>query len=145
MPTVDEYIQMRRHTGAVHPSFTLTDIAHGALPDAGRLSDPHLSKMDKLAADLVCWCNDVFSYDKERRLGRDGHNLAVTIALETGQDEQAALADAANRFNAGLKAYLGLEDAVLADATPEVHRFIDARRCWIRGTYDWSAQASRYH
>jgi hypothetical protein len=69
----------------------------------------------------------------------------VTIALETGQDEQAALTDAANRFNAGLKAYLGLEEALLADAGPEVQRFADARRCWIRGTYDWSAQASRYH
>ncbi|MFD0823425.1 terpene synthase family protein, partial [Micromonospora zhanjiangensis] len=145
VPAVAEYIRMRRHTGAVHPSFTLTDLAHGALPGAELLADPALSRMDRLAADLVCWCNDVFSYDKERRLGEDGHNLAVTIALETGQDEEAALTDAANRFNAGLDTYLGLERELLTDAAPAVRRFADARRCWIRGTYDWSLRASRYY
>jgi hypothetical protein len=144
VPTVAEYVQMRRHTGAVYPSFTLTDIAHGALPTAERRADPNLSLMDTLAVDLVCWCNDVFSYDKERRLAQDGHNLTVVIARESGRDEWSALAEAADRFNSGLEAYVRLEATVLEGGDPDVARFAAARRCWIRGTYDWSMRASRY-
>ncbi|GAB2950735.1 hypothetical protein GCM10027280_44000 [Micromonospora polyrhachis] len=145
VPAVAEYVQMRRHTGAVYPSFTLTDIAHGALPTAERLADPVLSALDALAADLVCWCNDAFSYDKERRLESTGHNLTNAIARETGKDERSALAETVDRFNSGLATYLRLEAEVLAGDDPEVVRFATARRCWIRGTYDWSMGASRYH
>ncbi|MEV4755557.1 terpene synthase [Micromonospora sp. NPDC049559] len=144
VPGISEYVQYRRHTGAVYPSFTLTDIGHGAEPDAPRLADPRLSELEALAADLVCWCNDVFSYDKERRLETDGHNLVLTIAREAGQDEYAALAEAVRRFNTALAAYDRLETAVLAEGDPDVTRFAAARRCWIRGTYDWSLGASRY-
>nr|MDT0662920.1 terpene synthase [Micromonospora sp. DSM 115978] len=141
VPTVAEYRQMRRHTGGVHPSFTLTDLAHHALPDAAQRADPRLSALDGLAADLVCWCNDLFSYDKE---GTDGHNLARAIACETGQDESTALAEAAGRFNAGVQAYLKLEAAMLPAAGPAVTRVLAARRCWIRGAYDWSLRSVRY-
>ncbi|MFB9239703.1 terpene synthase [Plantactinospora siamensis] len=144
-PVVSEYVQMRRHTGAVYPSFTLTDAAHHADPDATWLADSRLSKLDLLAADLVCWCNDIFSYDKERRAGSDGHNLAAAVATETGLDETKALTAAANRFNDALEAYLRLEHEVLADGDRQVARFATARRCWIRGTYDWSMRAARYN
>jgi hypothetical protein len=144
VPAIAEYIQMRRHTGAVHPSFTLTDHARDARPGPAALADPRLSALDRLAADLVCWCNDVFSYGKERQLEHDGHNLTLVIARETGQDEQAALSDAAGRFNAGLDAYLRLEAAALDGAEPAVIRFVAGRRAWIRATYDWSLHAARY-
>jgi hypothetical protein len=144
VPAIDEYIQMRRHTGAVHPSFTLTDHARDARPGAAALADPRLSALDRRAADLVCWCNDVFSYGKERLLEQDGHNLTMVIARETGQDEQTALADAAGRFNHGLDAYVRLEELVLDGAEPAVARFVAGRRDWIRATYDWSLHATRY-
>ncbi len=144
VPAVAEYVQMRRHTGAVHPSFTVTDIAHGGLRDLNHHADPMLSRLEELAADLVCWCNDVFSWNKERQLDQDGHNLTAVIAEETGQDERSALVDAAERFNTGLAAYLRLEEQVLTNPDPDIARFATARRCWIRGTYDWSLGASRY-
>jgi hypothetical protein len=144
VPTVAEYVQLRRHTGAVYPSFTLTDMAYDASPAADRRADVRLSTLDCLAVDLVCWCNDVFSYHKECQLGQDGHNLTVALARETGQDEQSALAEVARRFEAALTAYVRLEAAVLDEADPDVTRFLAARRCWIRGTYDWSLRASRY-
>lgn len=155
VPVVAEYQQMRRHTSAVRPSFTLTDFAHGALDaadgapvDPRRHADPRLSRLDLLAIDLVCWCNDLFSYEKERRAGTDGHNLTMVIARETGRDEWTALADAADRFNTGLRAYARLEAELEAelppDAEPALRRLLAARRCWIRGTYDWSLEAARY-
>ncbi|MGI5148658.1 terpene synthase family protein [Plantactinospora sp. CA-294935] len=144
VPAVAEYLQMRRHTGGVRPSFTLTDLAYGGLAEAICQADLDASQLDDLAADLVCWCNDVFSYAKERRQGRDGHNLIVVLAREAGREEHAGLLDAARRFNAGLRAYLRLESELLAGGDPDTLRFVTARRAWIRGSYDWSLGAGRY-
>ncbi|MFE9689994.1 terpene synthase [Micromonospora sp. NPDC005806] len=144
VPGVAEYVQMRRHTGGARPSFTVTDLAYGGLPGAGRRADLDLAALDALAADLVCWCNDVFSYGKERTGSPDGHNLVTTIIGETGQDERTALRAAATRFNEGLAAYAAREAALDADGDEGVRAFLATRRNWIRATYDWSLAAARY-
>ncbi|PZG01390.1 terpene synthase family protein [Micromonospora deserti] len=143
VPEVTEYVQLRRHTGGVHPSFTLTDLALGGLPGPARRSDPALVALDLLAADLVCWCNDVFSYGKENRT-TDGHNLVTVLARATGDDEPAALRAAADRFNDGLSAYLAAEAALLATGDASLRPVLGARRNWIRATFDWSLVAARY-
>ncbi|MEV0714878.1 terpene synthase [Asanoa sp. NPDC050611] len=142
VPRFAEYVQMRRHTGAVLPSFALTDLATDGLAAPADRVDPRVVRLDLLAADLVCWCNDVFSYGKERL--RDGHNLATVIAHELSWPERAALTEAAARYNAGLAAYRSLEAEVLAEADTRLSRMLLARRRWLRGTYDWSLSASRY-
>ncbi|MEU4678119.1 terpene synthase [Micromonospora sp. NPDC023737] len=142
-PGVAEYVQMRRHTGGVHPSFALTDLALAGLPGAATRTEPTVLAVDTLAADLVCWCNDVFSYSKERT-DPDGHNLVTVIARESGHDEAAALRAAAERFNDTLSAYLTAEAKLLAEGDPTVHPVLAARRNWIRATYDWSLVAARY-
>ncbi|MCW3817311.1 terpene synthase [Micromonospora sp. DR5-3] len=141
VPGVAEYVQMRRHTGGARPSFTLTDLAYDAVPEPGRRADPALAAVDDLAADLVCWCNDLFSYGKERS---SAHNLVTTIVGETGQDEEAALRAAAARFNAALAAYEERESALAGAGDEAVLAFLTTRRNWIRATYDWSLAASRY-
>ncbi|MFG1777354.1 terpene synthase [Micromonospora sp. NPDC049048] len=145
VPGLSEYAQMRRHTGAVHPSFTLTELAAGALPGAAQRTEPSLVALDLLAADLVCWCNDVFSYGKEHLAQPDVHNLVVVIAAGRADgDEPAALRAAADRFNATLSAYLGTEAALLAAGDDDLRPALTARRNWIRATYDWSLRAARY-
>ncbi|MFI7077297.1 terpene synthase [Micromonospora sp. NPDC049903] len=143
VPPVDEYVQMRRHTGGVYPSITLTDLALDGFPPADQRADPDWAELDLLAADLVCWCNDVFSYGKEHRDGPDAHNLVTVLAGETG-DESTALRAAAERFNDGLSAYLTAEHELLASHGDAVRPALAARRNWIRATYDWSRAAERY-
>ncbi|MFR9777648.1 terpene synthase family protein [Micromonospora sp. MS34] len=144
VPGVAEYVQMRRHTGGVRPSFTLTDLTHDGLPGPGRRADPTLAALDALAADLVCWCNDIFSYGKERDRSSDVHNLVATIVGEDGRDEGAALRAAAARFNDGLAAYAEREAVFAGTGDEWVRAFLTTRRNWIRATYDWSLAASRY-
>ncbi|MCW3839349.1 terpene synthase [Micromonospora yasonensis] len=144
VPGVAEYVQMRRHTGGVRPSFTLTDLAQDGLPGAGRRAEPALAALDALAADLVCWCNDLFSYGKERDRAPDPHNLVATIVGESGRAEEAALRAAADRFNDGLAAYAEQEAALAATGDEGVQAFLTTRRNWIRATYDWSLEATRY-
>lgn len=144
VPGVNEYVQLRRHAGAVHPAFTLTDLAYDVPPGAARRASPALAELETLAGDLVCWCNDLFSYGKENRSKPDAHNLVSAIAAETGQDEPAALRTAADRFNRALAGYAEREAKLLATGDPGVAAFLTARRNWIRATYDWSAHAARY-
>jgi hypothetical protein len=133
---------MRRHTGGVRPAFTLTDLAYGGSARAGRHAEPAVVALDVLAADLVCWCNDIFSFGKEHRAGDDPLNLVTSIARESGDGETAALRAAAARFNTTLAAYVEGDAALTGDA--DAGLFLAARRNWIRGTYDWSLRAARY-
>ena len=142
VPRFEEYVQMRRLTGAVLPSFALTDLASDGLASTVDRIDPRVVRLDLLAADLVCWCNDVFSYGKERL--HDAHNLATVIAFELGWDEMAALTEAAARFNAGVAAYVKLEAEVLDGADGPLTQMVYVRRRWLRATYDWSMNATRY-
>ncbi|PGH40892.1 Terpene synthase family, metal binding domain [Micromonospora sediminicola] len=144
VPGVAEYTQMRRHTGGVRPSFTVTDLARTPRTGAAQRSEPALAALDALATDLVCWCNDLFSYGKERGVAPEAHNLVTTIAGENGQDEPAALRAAAARFNTALATYAERDAALAGAADDGVRAFLDTRRDWIRATYDWSRAAARY-
>ncbi|WP_243707805.1 terpene synthase family protein [Micromonospora sp. KC606] len=142
VPGLAEYVQMRRHTGGARPSLTLTDLAYDRQPGAGRRSAPEVLALDDLTADLVCWCNDLFSHRKERQAGSDAQNLVTVIAAQAGLDAESAFRVAANRFNEGLTRYLAWDSALAAD--PALASFLAARRAWIRGTYDWSSRADGY-
>ncbi|MFY1681385.1 terpene synthase family protein [Micromonospora sp. WMMD730] len=144
VPGLAEYRQMRRHTGGVRPSLTLTDLAYGHPPAPARRVDPALLALDDLAVDLVCWCNDLFSYRKERDAAADPHNLVTVLAVQHGRDEAAAFQLAAGWFNDGLAGYLVREAALVAHAGPAVTPYLAARRAWLRATYDWSMRADRY-
>ncbi|SIN09298.1 terpene synthase family protein [Micromonospora cremea] len=144
VPEVADYVQLRRHIGGARPCLTLTELASGEPPEAGRHADPALAALDLLAVDLVCWCNDLFSYGKESRADPDAHNLVTVIAQEIDADEPGALRAAADRFNQGLAAYLSAEDALLASGDDRLRPALAARRNWIRATYDWSLVAARY-
>ncbi|MBM7084104.1 terpene synthase family protein [Micromonospora sp. SCSIO 07396] len=144
VPGLAEYRQMRRHTGGVRPSLTLTDLAYGRPPGPARRVDPALVALDDLAVDLVCWCNDLFSYRKERDAVADPHNLVTVLAAQHGRDEASAFQLAAGWFNDGLAGYLVREAALVAHAGPAVTPYLAARRAWLRATYDWSMRADRY-
>lgn len=144
VPEVAEYVQLRRHIGGVHPCLTLTDLASAQPPGPDRRADPAFVALDLLAVDLVCWCNDLFSYGKESQADPDAQNLVTVIAQGSGSDEAGALRAAADRFNQGLAAYLTAEEALLAGGDDRVQPAVATRRNWVRATYDWSVAAARY-
>ncbi|WP_410810920.1 terpene synthase family protein [Micromonospora sp. 067-2] len=144
VPPVAEYVQLRRHIGGVHPCLTLTDLASEEPSGPAGRAEPAMVTLEMLAVDLVCWCNDLFSYGKESRADPDAHNLVTVIAQESGTDEAVALRAVADRFNRGLAAYLVAEGALLADGDDGLRPALTARRNWVRATYDWSLVAARY-
>ena len=91
VPEVAEYVQLRRHIGGVHPCLTLTDLASTRPSGPAQRANPALVALDLLAVDLVCWCNDLFSYGKESQADPDAHNLVTVIAQDSDADEVTAL------------------------------------------------------
>ncbi|MFG1917769.1 terpene synthase [Micromonospora sp. NPDC048898] len=144
MPEVAEYVQLRRHIGGVRPCLTLTDLAAAQPLGSTQRADPALVALDLLTVDLVCWCNDLFSYGKESQADPDAHNLVTVLARDSGADEATALRAAANQFNEGLAAFVDAEGALLATGDEGVRHALAARRNWVRATYDWSVVAARY-
>ncbi|MEV7987841.1 terpene synthase [Micromonospora sp. NPDC085948] len=144
VPEAAEYVQLRRHIGGVRPCLTLTDLAAAQPLGSAQHAHPALVTLDLLAVDLVCWCNDLFSYGKESQVDPDAHNLVTVLARASGADEASALRAAADQFNQGLAAYLDVEKALLADGDDGMRHALAARRNWVRATYDWSVVADRY-
>lgn len=144
VPEVAEYVQLRRHIGGVHPCLTLTDLASTRPSGPTQRADPGLVALDLLAVDLVCWCNDLFSYGKESQADPDAHNLVTVIAQDGDADEVTSLRSAAHRFNQGLATYLDAEEALRAAGGDGIRDALAARRNWVRATYDWSVVAARY-
>ncbi|KAF7372984.1 Terpene cyclase [Mycena sanguinolenta] len=73
--SISEYLQLRRGTIGVRPSFDfflLTD----DLPDSA-VDHPHIERLACGAIDMTILANDLYSYNVEQSRGDDEHNLAV--------------------------------------------------------------------
>jgi len=143
VPTPSQYIQARRHTGAIYVCMDLIDIVTGlTVPAELYASEPFHSALTA-ACDVVCWTNDVYSLDKETRLG-EWHNLVSVVAHHEQLHREAALADAAHRIVTRLGQFYDAERTLRDHDNPAVAAGLDGMRSWMRGNFDWSRRTRRY-
>lgn len=143
VPTPAQYIRARRHTGAIYVCMDLVDIVSGrTVPAEVYASEPFTTALDA-ACDVVCWTNDVYSLDKETRLG-EYHNLVSVVAHHDHLHREAALADVAHRIVTKLGQFYEAERRLRADADRTVTTHLDGMRSWMRGNFDWSRRTRRY-
>ncbi len=145
-PAPDDYIRMRRITGALDTGIVLIDLAaHVALPDAVRTS-PLVVALCDAANDIVCWTNDLVSLAKEVARG-DVHNLVVVLQHARGGMLQSAVDAVARMIHERTEAYLALERTVPRyDAAVEADLaiYLGVLRSWVRGNFDWGRDSGRY-
>lgn len=151
-PEVEEYVALRRATGAVRCVIDLGELtAHAEIPPFIRRCGA-FEQMLTAAVDVACWVNDVFSLPRELASG-DFHNLITVLQHGDGSHRQAATAEAASRITARVADYLAAESALArtmtgleVDATTGagVWRCAETMRDWMVGTYTWSRASSRY-
>lgn len=147
VPTLAEYIRMRRDTGAVRTSIAMIERCEGiALPDAAR-DHPIVEALATACNDVVCWANDIISLRKELAQG-DVHNLVTVIAHERCPGDLAQAArDAARMHDARVAEFIGLADRVPRfdrETDAQLLRFVDTLRAWMRGNLDWAIESGRY-
>ncbi|KAI0649319.1 terpenoid synthase [Trametes meyenii] len=145
--SVAAFQTLRRENSAIRLCFGLFEFCLGIdLPDAV-FQDEHFMTLYWAAADMVCWSNDVYSYNMEQAKGHTGNNIITVLMQEKAIGLQAAsdfvgvhFADLMSRF-VEVKKQLPSFGAGLDDA---VAKYVEAMQHWVIGNLEWSFESQRY-
>lgn len=153
---LNEYIRMRRYSGAVSTCLALIEVVNGFELDDRAWYDPAVRAAADAVADIICWSNDIVSYRKEARRSAPRAegcrpappkgllSLPTVLAHEHGMTEQQALNHCALMLDRRIADYRGAEEPMLASGDPGLARFAADLRHWISGNLAWSYETERY-
>jgi hypothetical protein len=146
VPDRQDYVESRRHTGAIYVCMDLIEPVDDIDLPPEILTDPLFQRVLGAACDVVCWTNDLYSAPKEASLG-ERHNL-VLITEHAGRLSRArALARVADEIATELRDFLVLEPQVLRkwpEQEQQLRKYLNGMRSWMRGNFDWSRRTKRY-
>ncbi|MER6912652.1 hypothetical protein ABT354_13375 [Streptomyces sp. NPDC000594] len=142
-PTVEEYTAMRVHSGAVPTCLALIDVVGRFELPAAELARPEVKRLTTKAVNVVCWANDIHSYEKESIRSHHPVNLPTLLLRRDRGTVQEAIDLAARMHDAEVAAYRALRPRVPAGA--ELERYLDGLESWMRGNLTWSLSTGRYH
>ncbi|MBG0818239.1 hypothetical protein HS045_29300 [Planomonospora sp. ID82291] len=144
IPTPEDYVLMRRITGATYTCFALIDVAGGYRLESEEWSHPDVRTLSDLACDLIGWDNDLLSYAKER--GRDAarHNLVTVLRFHRTGSLQKALDEVAAMHGAAVEGFVETRASVRRWASQPVLRYVRGLEHWVRGHIDFSLGSARY-
>ncbi|KAJ3553938.1 hypothetical protein NM688_g3357 [Phlebia brevispora] len=138
---------LRRENSAIRLCFGLFEFALGIdLPDEV-FENPAFMNLYWAAADMVCWSNDVYSYNMEQSRGIGGNNI-VTVLMQAKHVDLQTASDIVgdhfqmlmNRFVEGRKMLPSW--GVTVDAA--VVAYVGAMGDWVVGNLNWSFETQRY-
>ncbi|MEV7013134.1 4-epi-cubebol synthase [Streptosporangium sp. NPDC051022] len=144
IPPVEDYIFMRRRTGAMLTVFALIDVAsgHRLTPDEWR--HPDMRAITKSATDVVVWDNDLISYAKESESGNFRNNLVNVLARHRGYSRQGAMEAIGGMRNRAVADMVALRPSLEALGSEAVLAYVRGLEFWISGSVDYSLTSSRY-
>ncbi|THH02209.1 hypothetical protein EW026_g600 [Hermanssonia centrifuga] len=132
IPTVDDYIKLRRDTSACKPSFVMLEYGCKIdLPDSV-IEHPVMHELENAANDSVSWQNDIFSFNIEQSKGQT-HNLVIVLMDEKGIGYQAAIEQAADMVRDTIVRF-ETHRARLPSWGPELDKMAVT---YIQGLQDW--------
>ncbi|MGE7773540.1 terpene synthase family protein [Chitinophaga sp. NPDC101104] len=146
-PSVADYIEKRPYTGALYADIELIEILENIyLPDEVRNHDV-VQQLSLACNNVVCWANDLFSFDKERRQG-DVHNLVVVLKEERSLTLESAVAEAARMHDEEVRRFIMLSESIPnfgEEVNDELQRYVGVLKAWMRANLDWSfGDTARY-
>jgi hypothetical protein len=142
LPSLDEYLQLRRATSACGLLFDFIQLGtHEPLADAVHFH-PSVEALRTTACDVVAWINDLASMAKEQAAGAD-HNLVLVLRRTGGLSTPLARAVATDMVNDGIRRLWYDADA-LPDLGASLTDYVQGFKYWVRANIDWSAESGRY-
>ncbi len=144
IPSLNEYTAMRLHSGALKPSIALLDVADGYELPAPVLARPDVRALIEMTCLLCGWDNDIISYAKEAHRVGDGQNLIDVIVTQERCPPAQALESAVAMRDRVMCLFLSIRDQTLADASPNLRRYVTSLGYWVRGNIEWGSQSARY-
>ncbi|MBF9128499.1 terpene synthase [Plantactinospora sp. S1510] len=146
LPTVAEYVALRRATSAAYVSYALIEFATGRpVPDAV-YHHPAVREVAATANDLLSWFNDLLSLDRDAATS-GGHNLVLAVARENGIPVEEAIPVVVRRWQGSMRRFVELRDAVPSFGPAldgPLREYLAGVANSVRGTMDWSMESGRY-
>lgn len=140
VPSVADYVRMRPYTGALLADVEAIDIIEKIYLSDELLHNALLKRMIQACNNIVCWSNDLFSFNKESKAG-DVHNLVMVLQHERQCSLQEAIDEAARMHNEEVAIFVVLEKLLPLTGSErdyELLRYVSVLRSWITGNFDWS-------
>jgi len=144
VPQVDDYIFMRRRTGAMLTVFALIDIASGCRLTAEEWRHPDVRAITESANDVVVWDNDLISYAKESDGANSCNNLVSVLARHRGYSRQQAMEAIGAMRNRAIADMVARRPSLEALGSEAVLAYVRGLEFWISGSVDYSLTSSRY-
>ncbi|KAK7044139.1 Sesquiterpene synthase 10 [Paramarasmius palmivorus] len=145
---VDAFIALRRDNSAIRLCFDLFEYALGIELPEEVIQEPTFQRMYWAAADMVCWANDVYSYNMEQAKGIGGNNIVTVLMKNRGMDLQTACDHVGEYCEELVHEYLAAMKSLPSYGSPDlddaVARYAEACGHWIKGNLDWSFETIRY-
>ncbi|KAA1466697.1 terpenoid synthase [Dentipellis sp. KUC8613] len=143
-----KYTLIRRENSAVRVCFGMIEYVLGIdLPDEV-FADPVFQKIYFAGVDMVCWANDLYSYDMEQTKGLAGNNFLTVLMRTQGMTLQQASDYTGGHFQALMDTFLAGK-AQLRSFGPavdaEVKLWIECMQHWPVGNLHWSFETPRYY
>lgn len=144
VPDLDEYIMMRRYSGAVYTYCDLLELLLDEPLPLEVVQHPLLQTVRDICNDILCWTNDYFSFEKELCSG-ELHNLIVVLRDRSGLTLQEAVTRLVRMHDERIAEYQAIKGRVLALwPTSSLRQYLDATDAMIAGNQCWALEAVRY-
>ena len=145
-PSLLDYLRLREVSVGMYTEYALLDVTHQVQTDDAFWIEPDVRRLSVMAANIIAWSNDIFSYRKERRAA-DPHNMVLLLSAEQGMSEADAISRTAQLHNREMVRFVELVTSMRASGWVEpelLEPFVDMASAWIRANLDWAAGSARY-
>jgi hypothetical protein len=146
VPDETAYLTFRPAAGAVPSFFSLIEPLERIALSPHVRAHREVQNLARLTGSIICWINDVLSYEKERAHG-DFHNLVMVHEHHLRLPPSVAAARAITQINSAIADFNVGAARLPSFGTPEdeeLRRYLDTLRAVMRVTLAWTYDSTRY-
>ncbi|KAJ7629457.1 isoprenoid synthase domain-containing protein [Mycena polygramma] len=141
------YIAFRRDTSGVRTCFDMAEYSAGINLSNQQYEDPVFQNGFNAAMDLICFANDIYSYNKEQAVGHSGANIVTVVMRSKNLDLQGAMHFLGGYSQALIDQLVTAQNVLAArngESGLDQARLLEAFGDWVRGNVQWSFATPRY-
>jgi hypothetical protein len=145
LPSVEDYLTMRRHLGFGLVCAAFAELAAGVeLPDSAVYA-PAMRTLAITASNVIAWSNDLgsFAWEHQRRAGRS-HNLVSLLMRRQRRAVQQATAQVEDMLDRELRYWHEAKSALADRADPPLAAYLDALGRLVAGALTFYQYTDRY-
>ncbi|KIY61578.1 terpenoid synthase [Cylindrobasidium torrendii FP15055 ss-10] len=143
--SVEEYMRLRIRTVGVFPTLDLLLFDLEIPQDV--LDHPMMNRLRLLVVKIMCFENDLYSYQREVATGEPMHNIVDLLVQIDGMHVQDAIDYVAGKVTDHMAEYLELSKVRFWDdraLDAQMRTYIDGMANWVTGYQCWSFEGQRY-